>query len=91
MQLDPAKTLALEALSFILSQDTLRDRFLTLSGVSSDDMRRHIEDTDFLVSPLDFLISHEPDLLVFSEHVAESPERIVKAWRALGGGIGQEW
>ena len=91
MQLETAQTIALGALSFVLSEESLRDRFLALSGMSADDIRERISDCDFLASILDFLVSHEPDLIAFAEHTKEKPEQIVSAWRQLGGGVGQEW
>ena len=91
MQLDAAQTLALGALSFILNEDSLRDRFLALSGMTAEDMRVHINESDFLASVLDFLVNHEPDLIAYAEQSGEKPEQIVTAWRRLGGGVGQEW
>lgn len=91
MQLETAQTVALKALSFILSEEALRDRFLALSGMDADDMRLRIEETDFLTNILDFLMSHEPDLLAFADYAQTKPEEIAMAWRQLGGGVGQEW
>lgn len=91
MHIENAKSLALGALTFILSEDELRDRFLALSGMDADDMRKRIEETDFMASVLEFLLSHEPDLLAFSEYSKENPEHVIVAWRALGGGMGHEW
>ena len=82
---------ALNAVSFILAEDALRDRFLALSGLAPDEIRARIQEPDFLASVLEFLISHEPDLIDFSETINERPETIVAAWRHLGGGAGQEW
>lgn len=86
-----AETIALGALSFIVAEDDLRDRFLALSGMDSDSMRQRISDPVFLVSILDFLIAHEPDLIAFATAQDIAPDLVVKAWRQLGGGIGQEW
>ena len=91
MQKNIAKDIAFGALSFILSEDSLRDRFLALSGMAPEDMRARIQDTSFLASILEFLLSHEPDLLAYSDHADENPENIAVAWRALGGGAGYEW
>jgi len=88
---DYPSTIALAALSFILEEDALRDRFLSLSGMSPEDLKAGLENKDFLASILEFLIQHEPDLLAFAEHQNEKPELIVQAWRKLGGGMGQEW
>ncbi len=88
---ETSQAIALSACSYILGEDSLRDRFLALSGLSSDEIRLNIENTDFLVHFLEFLVMHEPDLIAFAEQASITPETAVKAWRSLGGGKGQEW
>lgn len=91
MQQEIAISIALGAISYIVSQGQLRERFLALSGLAPEDIRTNIQEIDFLSSTLEFLISHEPDLLACAEHMEEKPENLISAWRALGGGAGQEW
>ena len=91
MHPDTAQAVALNALSFILSEDGLKDRFVALSGLDGGDFRARISDRDFHVSILEFLVNHEPDLIAFAENTNEQPENVVSAWRVLGGGVGQEW
>ena len=82
---------ALNALAFIIADENLQDRFLELSGMSPDEMKERLLETEFLASILEFLVSHEPDLISYADSTSERPEQIVRAWRALGGGVGQEW
>jgi hypothetical protein len=91
MQIDTAKLIAIEAVTYIFSNDELRDRFISLSGLSPSDIKAEIENDDFLQNVLDFFVQFEPDLLDFADHQKTAPEDIIKAWRALGGGTGQEW
>lgn len=91
MTTDHAQAVALRAAAFIFSEDELRDRFVALSGVGVEDIRARIEEQAFLASLLEFLMGHEPDLMAFASYSDEKPDTIVKAWRALGGGDGQEW
>ena len=91
MQPDIAVSHALCAVSFILSEDALRDRFMALSGLSPDEIRENLQASGFLACVLEFLISHEPDLIAFAENAQIKPADIVTAWRSLGGGKGQEW
>lgn len=91
MSPDFAAEIAYKATGFVVSEDSLRDRFLTLSGLSPDEIRSNLTSTDFQASILEFLISHEPDLISCAEALTEKPETLVQAWRALGGGVGQEW
>jgi len=88
---ESAISLAFKAITFIVADDTLRDRFLALSGLSPDEIRANLPETTFQASILEFLVSHEPDLIAFAKDINETPEQIVKAWRTLGGGVGQEW
>ena len=86
-----AEAVGLQAVSFIISDDTLRDRFIAISGVDPDSIRTLITQPEFLINVLDFLIQHEPDLIDFASETNLPPESVVKAWRQLGGGVGQEW
>jgi len=88
---DTAQTIALQSAGFIFQEDDIRDRFMALSGVDVDDIRSRIADPAFLASILEFLVNFEPDLIACAETLGEKPETLVSAWRALGGGEGQEW
>lgn len=83
--------IALKALGYIVSEDALRDRFVALSGLDPDALRAALDQPGTLASILEFLISHEPDLIATADALECGPETLVKAWRALGGGEGQEW
>ena len=64
---------------------------MALSGVDVDDLRGSLGDASTLASVLEFLINNEPDLIDTADALEVKPETIVKSWRALGGGQGQEW
>lgn len=83
--------IALKALGYIVSDDALRDRFVALTGLDSDTLRENLDQPATLISILEFLVSHEPDLIAAAEAQSISPDAIVKAWRTLGGGVGQEF
>lgn len=91
MTIETHEIVAIRALSFVLEQDSLRDRFLAMSGVDAAQLKDMLSDHAALASVLEFLISHEPDLIDAAENQSVKPEDIVRAWRALGGGEGQEW
>lgn len=82
-----AEALALQALGFILAEDALRDRFLALTGLVGAELRDRISDEGFLLSVLDFLVSHEPDLLACADALNTDPEILLTAWHTLGGQI----
>jgi len=91
MQQETAFSHALGAIAFIIADDELKDRFLALTGLSPDDFKQNIDKDAFLASVLEFLIAHEPDLIAYAEAQKTPPDDIVRAWRVLGGGVGQEW
>lgn len=83
--------IALKALGYIVSEDALRDRFVALTGLDSDTLRKNLDQPGTMASILEFLVSHEPDLIAAAQAQDISPDMLVKAWRALGGGAGQEF
>ncbi len=88
---DIASENAFQAINYIVSSDELRDRFLALSGLSPNELKENLIELSFQASILEFLLSHDPDLISFAEEFNQKPENIVAAWRALGGGAGHEW
>ncbi len=83
--------IALRALGYIVSEDALRDRFVALTGLDPDTLRKNLDQPGTLASILEFLVSHEPDLIAAAQAQDISPDTMVKAWRALGGGAGLEF
>lgn len=55
--------MALNALGWVLADDDRAGRFLSLTGLTPDDLRASLADPDTLTAVLDFLCAHEPDLL----------------------------
>jgi len=88
---ETAISLALGAVTHILSDDTLRERFIALSGLAPDELRTNIQSRELLTNALEFLVMHEPDLIDCATALEEEPKNLVAAWRSLGGGAGQEW
>lgn len=86
-----SEIIALNALGYIMNEDALRDRFVALTGLDPEILRTTLEQPTTLASILEFLVSHEPDLIAAAEAQGENPATLIKAWRELGGGSGQEW
>lgn len=82
---DP-ETLALQALVFILGDDDRRTRFLGLTGLDAEAIRRLPQDPAGLGAVLDHLLGWEPLLLEFSVEAGIAPDSIARARRALPGG-----
>lgn len=88
---ETAEIIALKAISFVVTNDDLRDRFIALSGMDEAEIKIAVNDRVFLINILEFLVNHEPDLIAFAEEENMPPESVTRAWRVLGGGTGQDW
>jgi hypothetical protein len=81
---DPV-AVALAALAATLGDERRGRRFLDLTGIGTDELRRRAADPALLAGLLRFLEAHEPDLLSVSEQVGLKPDELVAARRELDG------
>ena len=88
---ETAEILALKAVTFVISNEDMSDRFMALSGMDESAIKTAINDRLFLINILEFLVNYEPDLISFANNEDIEPELVTKAWRVLGGGTGQDW
>ena len=86
MTADRAATTALRALAFLAGSGPAMDRFMDLSGASRDSLRERAEESDFLVSVLDFLLSDEELLIRFCDDEAIDVRAVHMARYVLSGG-----
>lgn len=82
---DPS-ALALAALAATLSDSRRAHRFVDMTGIGTDELRRRAGDPDLLAALIRFLEAHEPDLVAVSAQVGVSPELLVEARRDLEEG-----
>lgn len=75
----PAETLALNALVWILQDQTRAERFMTLTGLNADDLRERLGDRQVQAAVLEFLVNHEPDLLAAAKALETEPVMFVAA------------
>ncbi len=80
-----AEILALEALSFLASDEKRLGALLAQAGWSVEDLRRQAGEPHVLAGILDFLLGHEPFLLAFCEAADRTTEDVRRARRALPG------
>ena len=78
-----AHLLALTALGATLTDERRARRFLDLTGIGTDELRRKAGDAGLLAALIAFLEAHEPDLLSVSEQIGVKPEALVAARREL--------
>jgi hypothetical protein len=79
---DP-QALALRALVWVLADDTRAERLLSLTGLTPDELRAGIGDAGLLGAVLDFLCSHEPDLVAAAEALNVAPAELASARERL--------
>ena len=78
-----AEALGLSALATTLTDERRAQRFLDLSGIDTDELRRQASEPDLLAALIRFLEAHEPDLIDVAKAVGVSPQDLVDARREL--------
>jgi hypothetical protein len=78
-----AEVLAISALTETISDERRARRFLDLSGIDTDDLRRGAGEPTLLAAVLRFLEAHEPDLIDVAAALDVKPEQLVAAREAL--------
>ncbi|WP_310468401.1 DUF3572 family protein [Sphingomonas sp.] len=78
-----SETLALAALAATLGDERRAQRFLDLTGIGTDELRRRAGERTLLAGLLRFLEAHEPDLLSVAEAIGAQPAALVAAREAL--------
>ena len=81
--------LGLAALATTLADQRRAQRFLDLTGIGTDELRRRAAEPRLLAAVIRFLEAHEPDLLAVAEELGVGPELLVQARRELEGGAQQ--
>ena len=78
-----AEALALSALATTLTDERRAQRFLDLSGIETDELRRRAANPVLLAALIRFLEAHEPDLIDVAETIGVSPRELVAAREEL--------
>lgn len=76
---------AIEALGWLAGDENRLERFLSLSGLGPQNLRKAAAEPRFLAAVLDYLASDEALLVAFARDNAKSPEQVARARAALGG------
>jgi hypothetical protein len=79
---DPV-TLALAALAATLRCERRAQRFIDVTGIGTEELRRRAAEPGVLAALLRFLEAHEPDLIDVAEALGVKPEVLVEARRQL--------
>ena len=87
---EAAETLALEAISFIASDEDLVAGLFEQTGMGGDELRIALNNADTvgqtLAGVLDYLLMNDEWVLNFAEQVNIAPEKVLSARAALPGG-----
>ena len=75
--------LALAALAATLTDVRRAQRFLDLTGIGTDDLRRRANEPGLLAALIRFLEAYEPDLLSVSGQIGVKAEALIAARRSL--------
>ena len=82
---DPV-AIALAALAATLREERRAQRFLDLTGIGTEELRRRAADPALLSALLRFLEAHEPDLISVAEAIGAKPQALVEARAQLDEG-----
>jgi hypothetical protein len=75
--------LGLAALAATLGDERCAKRFIDLTGIGTDELRRRAAEPALLAGLIRFLEAHEPDLLAVAQELGVSPPVLVQARREL--------
>ena len=82
---DP-EAIALAALAATLGDARRAQRFIDLTGIGTDELRRRAGEPALLAGLIRFLEAYEPDLVSVSQELGVPPEVLVEARRKLEEG-----
>lgn len=88
---EPAESLALDVLLWIVGDEERLFPFFAATGTDLEAVRAGAKDPAFLAGVLDYVAGHEPVLLACAQALEVKPERIVAAWQRLSPQPDDEW
>ncbi len=68
----------------MLTDQDRAERFLALTGLTPDVLRASLSEPTTMAAVLEFLCSHEPDLVAAAEALEVIPEALARARERLG-------
>ncbi len=75
--------LALNALGWVLTDESRAQRLLSLTGLTPEALREGLGDRAVLGAVLDFLANHEPDMVEAADALGVTPAALADAARRL--------
>ncbi len=87
MQPAQAEIIAIRAFQFVLQDETLRERFMAITGLTPSEIQNNVTDSGLHLGALEFLLQHEPDAAAFCEAAELPPGTALVAQRLIGGEV----
>ncbi|MBY0561231.1 MAG: DUF3572 domain-containing protein [Hyphomicrobium sp.] len=87
MTKDDAESLALQVLAFLLADPNQTSRFLSLTGLSPDDLRGVASSSELQAAMFEYILSDEGLLLSFCQEAGIDPAIMGPAHQLLTGPI----
>lgn len=75
--------ISVEVLIWLASQPDHLGRFLELSGIRADQIRAQVDNRAFQQGLVNFIMSHEPDLIEFCTAREVKPERVAQCYENM--------
>ena len=88
---EAAAEAAIEALAWLAADESRLERFLAISGLGPENLRKAAAEPRFLAAILDYLASNEALLVDFARDSARSPEEVARAHAVLRGPGGRDY
>jgi len=82
---DDAEALALQVLAFLLADPTQTSRFISLTGLSPDDLRGAASSRELQSATFEYILSDEGLLLSFCQEAGVDPAIMGPAYQLLAG------
>ncbi len=83
--LESGRSIAISALTFLVSDAVRLERFLSITGLGPQNLRKAAEGPGFYSSVLEYILADEPLLVAFAAKEGLAPERVQRAHETLGG------
>ncbi|MBB5987828.1 DUF3572 family protein [Sphingobium lignivorans] len=78
------ESMALRLIGWVVADSVRADRMLALTGLDPASLRAGLSDSALLGALMDFVISHEPDLIACARDLAVEPAALVAARARIG-------
>lgn len=91
MKREQAELLAIQALSWMASDDEIFHGFLGATGADASDLRERAADPHFLGAVLDYLMQQDDWVIGFARAANIPPQQVMEIRQSLPGGEQWHW